>query len=162
MFQNGHRTSLIDKEGKNPDINLYECFDYYQKIDLMNGQNQMFCNTCNEEMDTNYRTTIYSLLNILMINLNRERGGIYECKVIFPETLNLLNYVKFKDGITAMKLYAVICYFGNSKTSSDFIAFCKHRKTKEWYCYNDSIVTKCTEPQPYNKGIPYILFYEAV
>ena len=128
----------------------------------MNGANQMYCYKCNKNTDTNYRTTIYSLPNILIINLNRGKGDIYECKVIFPETLNLLNYVKFKDGVTVMKLYAVICDFGNSKTSSDFIAFCKHRKTKEWYCYNDSIVTKCTESQPYNRGMPYILFYQAI
>ena len=69
----------------------------------------------------------------------------------FPETLNLLNYVAYKDGPTAMKLYAVICHFGGNDMSGHFIAFCKHRKTKEWYCYNDSVATKCTEKQPYNK-----------
>ena len=162
MFQNGQRFGLVNQDGKNPDINLYECFEYYQKVDLMNGQNQMYCNICNMKLDTYYATNIYSLPNNLIINLNRGKGGVYKCNVNFPETLNLLNYVTFKDGPTAMKLYAVICHFGGNDMSGHFIAFCKHRKTKEWYCYNDAVVTKCTEPRPYNKGMPYILFYQAV
>ena len=162
MFQTGRRNFIVNQDGSNPDINLYECFDYYQKVDLMNGQNQMYCNICNINKDTYYGTTIYSLPNNLIINLNREKGGVYKCNVNFPETLNLLNYVAYKDGPTAMKLYAVICHFGGSDMSGHFIAYCKHRKTKEWYCYNDSVATKCTEKQPYNKGMPYILFYQAV
>ena len=162
MYQNGRRMSLVNNDGSNPDINLYECFDYYQKIDLMNGQNQMYCNICNENKDTYYGTTIYSLPNYLIINLNRGKGAVYSCKVVFPETLNLLNYVTFKDGITAMKLYAVICHIGPSSMSGHFIAYCRHRINDKWYKYNDSFVTECTKPQEYNEGMPYILFYRAV
>ena len=162
MYQNGRRMSLVNNDGSNPDINLYECFDYYQKIDLMNGQNQMYCNICNENKDTYYGTTIYSLPNYLIINLNRGKGAVYSCKVIFPETLNLLNYVTFKDGITAMKLYAVICHIGPSSMSGHFIAYCRHRINNKWYKYNDSFVTECTQPNEYYNGMPYILFYKAI
>ena len=162
MYQNGRRMSLVNNDGTNPDINLYECFDYYQKIDLMNGQNQMYCNICNENKDTYYGTTIYSLPNYLIINLNRGKGAVYSCKVIFPETLNLLNYVTFKDGITAMKLYAVICHIGPSSMSGHFIAYCRHRINNKWYKYNDSFVTECTQPNEYYNGMPYILFYKAI
>ena len=44
----------------------------------------------------------------------------------------------------------------------NFIAYCKHRKTKEWYRYNDDKVEKCTEDKPYNNGMVYLLFYEKV
>ena len=162
MYQNGRRMSLVNNDGSNPDINLYECFDYYQKIDLMNGQNQMYCNICNENKDTYYGTTIYSLPNYLIINLNRGKGAVYSCKVVFPETLNLLNYVTFKDGITAMKLYAVICHIGPSSMSGHFIAYCRHRINNKWYKYNDSFVTECTQPNEYYNGMPYILFYKAI
>ena len=162
MFQNGRRVSLVNNDGTNPDINLYECFDYYQKIDLMNGQNQMFCNICNGNRDTYYGTTVYSLPNYLIINLNRGKGATYSCKVIFPEMLNLLNYVSFKNGVTAMKLYAVICHLGPSSMSGHFIAYCKHRINNKWYKYNDSFVTECTQPNEYYNGMPYILFYKAI
>ena len=35
-FEKGER-KLINNDGKNPDVDLYECFEYYRKIDLMNG-----------------------------------------------------------------------------------------------------------------------------
>ena len=162
MFQMGRRFSLINNDGTNPDINLYECFDYFQKIDIMTGQNQMFCNICNGNRDTFYGTNIYSLPNYLIINLNRGKGGVYSCNVIFPEVLNLWNYVSFKDGGTAMRLYAVICHYGPSSMSGHFIAYCRHRVTNKWYKYNDSIVTECTQPKEYTNGMPYILFYKAV
>ena len=162
MFQLGRRFALVNNDGTNPDINLYECFDYYQKVDLMTGQNQMYCNICNGNRDTFYGTSIYSLPNYLIINLNRGKGAVYSCNVIFPEVLNLLNYVSFKEGGTAMRLYAVICHYGPSSMSGHFIAYCRHRLTNKWYKYNDSIVTECTQPKEYTNGMPYILFYKAV
>jgi len=161
MFNNGRRLSIINQDGTNPDINLYECFDYYQKIDLMNGKNQMYCNICNFNRDTYYGSTLYSLPNYLIINLNRGKGAVYQCNVKFPENLNLLNYVTNKDK-TVLQLYAVICHYGPSSMSGHFIAYCKHRKTKKWYQYNDSTVTECTQPNEYNNGMPYFLFYKVI
>ena len=161
MFQNGRRKSLINQDGTNPDIDLYECFDYHQKIDIMSGQNQMYCNICNCKRDTFYGSIIYSLPNYLIINLNRGKGAVYECKVNFPEILNLINYVTFKEK-TVLQLNAVICHYGPSSMSGHFIAYCRHRINKKWYKYNDSIVSECTKPQEYNEGMPYILFYKAL
>ena len=162
MYQNGRRMSLLNNDGSNPDIDLLECFEYYQKIDLMNGQNQMYCNICNKNMDTFYGSNIYSLPNYLIINLNRGKGAVYECKVNFPENLNLLNFVTFKQGKTYFQLYAVICHLGPSSMSGHFVAYCRHKQNDKWYKYNDSFVTECTKPQEYNDGMPYILFYRAV
>ena len=161
MYQMGRRFNYINQDGTNPDIDLYECFDYYQKIEMMNGQNQMYCNICNGNRDTFYGTVVYSLPNYLIINLNRGKGAVYECKVNFPEILNLLNYVTFKEK-TVLQLYAVISHYGPSSMSGHFIAYCRHRINKKWYKYNDSIVTECTKPQEYYDGMPYILFYKAL
>ena len=161
MYQMGRRFNYINQDGKNPDIDLYECFEYYQKIETMTGQNQMYCNICNGNRDTFYGTLVYSLPNYLIINLNRGKGAVYECKVNFPEILNLINYVTFKEK-TVLQLNAVICHYGPSSMSGHFIAYCRHRINKKWYKYNDSIVSECTKPQEYNEGMPYILFYKAL
>ena len=162
MYQMGRRVNTINQAPKNPDVDLYECFEYYQKIDVMNGQNQMYCNICNGNRDTFYGTTIYSLPNYLIINLNRGKGAVYECRLNFPEKLNLLNYASFKQGNTYFHLYAVICHLGPSSMSGHFVAYCKHRKNNKWYKYNDSFVTEFTKDKEYNEGMPYILFYKAV
>jgi len=160
-YNNGKRP-LFNNDGTNPDINLYECFDYYQKIDLMNGDNQMYCNMCNKLCDSLYSTTIYSGPLILIINLNRGRGAVYECKVNFPEQLILYNYVVFKDGYTAYQLYAVICHLGPSSMSGHFVAYCRNRIDNKWYLYNDGMVSLCTKQRQYQDGMPYILFYKAL
>ena len=153
---------LFNNDGTNPDVNLYECFDYYQKIDLMNGENQMYCNFCNKLCDSFYSTTIYSGPLILIINLNRGRGAVYECKVNFPEQLILFNYVMYKDGSTAYQLYAVICHIGPSSMSGHFVAYCRNRIDNKWYLYNDGMVSLCTKQKQYQDGMPYILFYKAL
>ena len=161
FYKLGKRPLYLNN-GKNPDVNLYECFEYYVKVDLMNGENQMYCNTCNKLLDTFYSTTIYSTPLYLIINLNRGKGAVYECKVNFPEQLNLFNNVTFKDGYTAYGLYAVICHLGPSSMSGHFVAYCRNRMDNKWYLYNDAFVNPCTKPQQYNDGMPYILFYKAL
>ena len=161
-FFNKGKRPLLTAEGKNPDVDLYECFEYNGKIDLMTGENQMFCNQCNKLCNAYYSTILYSGSNYLIINLNRGKGGVYECNVIFPEQLNLFNFFTFKQGITVYELYAVICHLGPSSMSGHFVAYCRNRIDNKWYLYNDAIVSLCTKPQQYTDGMPYILFYKAL
>ena len=146
----------------NPDIDLYECFEQYQLILTMSGDNQLYCNNCNKSYDGLYGTTLYSMPNYLIINLNRGKGAIYQCKVNFPEILQLYNYVSFKEGNTIFQLQAVICHLGPSSMSGHFIAFCRHYKNNKWYKYNDSFVEYCENQTEYRFGMPYILFYKAL
>ena len=166
-FNTGKRYNFIinmnnNNNNKNPDINLYECFEYYGNMELMTGDNQMYCNICNGCFDSLYGTSLYTAPNNLIINLNRGKGAVYECKVIFPETLDLSNYVTFKGSNILYKLYAVICHIGPSSMSGHFVAYCKNRMDKKWYLYNDAFVTLCENPFDYRKGMAYILFYQVV
>ena len=161
-FYNNGKRPLFTQDGKNPDVDLYECFEYNRKIDLMNGENQMYCNICNKLCDATYTNFIYSGPNYLIINLNRGRGAVYECKVNFPEQLNLFNYVSYQHGITAYELYAVICHLGPSSMSGHFVAYCRNRIDNKWYLYNDAFVSLCDKPKQYNEGMPYILFYRVL
>ena len=161
FFNKGARP-LVTNDGKNPDIDLYECFEHYGKVDLMTGENQMFCNICNKLNDSAYSTILYSGPTYLIINLNRGKGAVYDCKVNFPEQLNIFNFVTYKQGITVYELYAVICHLGPSSMSGHFVAYCRNRIDNKWYLYNDAFVNLCTKPQQYTEGMPYILFYRAL
>ena len=162
-FNHGKRQNY-NYNNQNPDVDLYECFEYNCNFDLMTGDNQMYCNICNSTQDALYGTKIYSTPNYLIINLNRGRGAVYECKVIFPEKLNLLNFVTFKNGNTVFELYAVICHLGPSSMSGHFVAYCKKKKDDhyKWYLFNDAIVSECKNKEEYRNGMPYILFYKAI
>ena len=162
LYQNARIKSLINKDGSNPEVNLYDCFEYYQKIDRMTGENQMYCNNCHNLCDSLYGTSIYYLPEILIINLNRGKNAVYQCKVNFPEELNLSKYVTVKKINTKYKLYAVICHIGPSSMSGHFVAYCRNRIDDNWYLYNDAIVTKCENPKEYLTKMPYILFYKSM
>ena len=122
----------------------------------------MYCNICNQLTDSFYSTTLHSAPNNLIINLNRGKGAIYECKVNFPEQLNILNYVNNKTGVTVFELYAVISHLGPSSMSGHFVAYCRNRMDNKWYLYNDGFVTLCNKKYQYQDGMPYILFYRAI
>ena len=161
-FNNGKRMNYDMNSGKNPDVYLYECFEYYGIMELMTGDNQMYCNICNRCCDALYGSTLYSAPNYLIINLNRGKGATYQCKVNFPEQLNLFNFVTFKNGNTVFELYAVICHIGPSSMSGHFVAYCKNIKDKKWYLFNDAMVSLCKTSNEYQKGMPYILFYRVL
>ena len=162
-FSHGKRQNF-NSNNKNPDIDLYECFEYNCNIDLMAGDNQMYCNICNSNQDALYGTQIYSAPNYLIINLNRGRGAVYECKVNFPEKLNILNFITFKTENTVFELYSVISHLGPSSMSGHFVAYCKRREDDhyKWYLFNDAIVSECKKKEEYRNGMPYILFYKAI
>ena len=160
-FNNGKRP-LLTNDGKNPDVDLYECFEYNRKIDSMTGDNQMYCNICNKLCDATYVTYLYSTPNYLILNLNRGKGAVYECKVNFSEKLNIFNFVTSKQATTAYELYAVICHLGPSSMDGHFVAYCRNRLDNKWYLYNDGFVTLCTRKDQYTDGMPYILFYRVL
>jgi len=161
LFQNGKIVSLKNIDGSNPDINLYDCFEYNQKVDLMSGENQMYCNICNGCYDSYYSTTLYLLPEILVINLNRGKNAVYQCNVNFPEDLDLTNYVINKKFNVQYELYGVICTLDSSSMNGNIVAYCRNRMDDKWYLYNDSIITLCEKPKEYLNKMPYILFYRS-
>ena len=146
----------------NPDIDLYECFRHYQNVINMDGNNQIYCNICNKLCDSLYGTFLYTLPNYLILNLNRGKNAVYKCNVIFPQILNLTNFVICNQINSIFQLKAVICHIGPSSMGGHFVAYCRHYKDNNWYKYNDAIVTKCVNHKEYLNGMPYILFYEAL
>ena len=158
-FNAGKRMNYNMYNDKNPDIDLYECFEFHNKIEPMIGDNQMYCSNCNNNCDFLYCSSLYSTPKYLVINLFRGRGEVYKCNVNFPEQLNLFNFVSDKN-IILYELYGVISQIGPSSMSGPFIAFCKNRIDKKWYKYNDDVVTLCENSNEFRNGTSFILFYK--
>jgi len=145
------------------EVNLYDCFDYYQKIETMQGENQMWCNHCGQNSASNYSTSIYSSPEYLILILNRGKGNIYNVKLNFDEVIDIGKYVFIKKGPHLIyHLYAIVTHYGPSSMSGHFIAFCKSPFDNKWYKYNDSIVSLVGDSfkQVNEAGTHYILFYE--
>jgi len=142
-------------------VNIYECFEYNQKIDFFTGENAMFCNFCKEQLPSSYQTFLYTTPEILIIVLNRGKGIEFKIKLEFLEDLNLMNFVYNKQNVF-YKLIGVVTHLGESGASGHFISYCKSPIDGKWYSYNDDIVSKVTDfkKEIIDFAMPYILFFQ--
>ena len=144
-------------------VNIYDCFNFYQKSDLFTGDNKYFCNICKQLYDSIYTCKIYTSPNYLILILNRGKGNIYNVKLDFPEIINITDYVLEKESPKIIySLYGVVSHIGQSGPNAHFIASCKSPVDGKWYRYNDAIVNMITDVKKeiIDFGTPYILFYQ--
>ena len=144
-------------------VNINECFEYYQKYDIMKGENQIYCNYCNKYSNSINWTKLIISPRILVINLNRGTGLQYDIKLYFEQYLNISNFVYYNNQCpTFYELIGIVTHFGRSSMSGHFIAFCKSFKDLKWYKYNDAQVVSSSFEEAKNTGVPYILFYSSI
>ena len=147
----------------NNSVNIYDCFNFYQKSDLFTGDNKNYCNICNQLYDSIYNTRIYSSPNYLILILNRGKGNIYNIKLEFPESINITKFVIKKEKPNIIyNLYGVLTHIGESGPDAHFVASCKSPVDNKWYRYNDAFVEPINDVQKdvIDFGTPYILFYK--
>ena len=159
MNQGNNQASM----NSNNVVNIYDCFDYYQKSDLFTGDNKNYCNICKQLYDSIYTCKIYSSPNYFILILNRGKGNIYNVKLDFPEVINITNYVLQKETPNIIyELYGVVTHIGQSGPNAHFVASCKSPINGKWYRYNDAIVNNITDvkKEVMEFGTPYILFYQ--
>ena len=142
-------------------VNINECFFYNQKSEYFTGQNQNWCNICNQQYDSLYTSKIFVSPNVLIIILNRGKGNIYKIKIDFTEQIDISNFVLAKQK-EIYNLYGVITHLGESGPNAHFVAACKSPVDGKWYRYNDAFVNPINnfKKDIYDFGTPYILFYQ--
>ena len=144
-------------------VNIYQCFEYDRRTVLMQGENSIWCNKCQQLTAGLYQSNIYSSpINFILI-LNRGKNNIYNVKINFEENIDLGYFVKLKNKNNLYySLYGVITHIGPSSMGGHFIAFCKSPIDNKWYRFNDSIVTPVIDfyRDIHEYGCPYVLFYE--
>ena len=145
-------------------VNIYDCFNYDSKQNIMTGENSMYCNNCKLTCDFRMQTYLVTGPEILILLLNRGKGIQFDVKIYFEEYLNLYNYIEYKNTGTNYKLIGVITHIGESSMSGHFIAYCRDPITDKWDKYNDAIVTEVKDFQNevINFAMPYLLFYQKI
>ena len=143
-------------------VNMDDCFQYNEKIEIFSGENAMYCNKCNGQFKAGYKTRLYYGPEILIIVLNRGKGIEFKVKLEFTETINLSNYFQLKNFGNIYNLIGVVTHMGESGASGHFIANAKSPIDGQWYTYNDDLAFKVDNfrQQIMNYAMPYILFYQ--
>jgi ubiquitin C-terminal hydrolase len=143
-------------------VTLEDCFEQNENQEKLTGENQTFCNICHRKSDFISYNRLYNCPEILTIILNRGKDLKYDISFKFSMYINIRNYVEDKNCNTNYELIGLIAHLGENEMNGHFISYCKSPVDNNWYCYNDTQVNKCVEPENEIKscGIPYALFYQ--
>jgi ubiquitin carboxyl-terminal hydrolase 2/21 len=148
-------------------VTLDNCFENYQEAELLNGENQIYCNNCYRMSNATTGNKIFTSPEVMTIILNRGKGLEFDVNFEYPIHLNVDKYVMDKTcKNNNYELIAVLSHIGPSGMSGHFIAFCRSPEDNRWYIYNDAQVTECYDPRYHNddmiEGLPYVLFYQKI
>ena len=145
------------------EVDIMDCFENEEKVNILSGENTMYCNRCRQNTSSNMRTVLVTGPEELILILNRGKGKEFDIKLNFTENLNLYRFIEKKETGYKYKLTGVITNLGESSMSGHFIAFCKDQANKKLFKYNDSMVdeVKDFEKEVVNNSniMPYLLFY---
>ena len=164
-FQNNNiiiNNIMIQNNNMNS-VNINDCFDYFQKDEIFQGENAMWCNVCNGVIPCKNKTLLYTGPNILIMILNRGKGIQFKVKMEFYEKINLDKYIIQRDKPNMnYELYGVVTHLGESGENGHFVASCKSPCNNKWYRFNDAIISPINNVQQeiIDFGNPYILFYK--
>ena len=155
-FNNFNNSNMVD---------IYDCFIFDQKVNVMSGENSMYCNYCKNTCTNSMRTFLTTGPEILIIILNRGKGIEFNVKINFYLEIDISNYIEMNDvGNMGWKyeLFGVITHIGESGMGGHFIAYCKEFWTNKWLKYNDAIVSPVNDfkSEVIDFAMPYLLFYQ--
>ena len=158
-----YNSKISKYSNKDIDLNLFDCFDYYQKPETLLGDKALFCPKCKEYNESTSIKSIYSTRNVLVIIFkNIKEFNKEKINFDYIEIINLRDYVQFKKD-EKMKEKFFLC--GGVNINEDingneiFNAFCRKGKNNDWCCYDNENIYPVTFQEIKNNGFPVILFY---
>ena len=146
----------------NPEISLVDSFEILREEEILDGNNEWFCENCKKKQKAIKKIEIYNSPKILIIQIKRfNHYNKINTKVNFPlKDLDINNYIISNKNNSSIKydLFAVANHYG-SLNYGHYTAFCKNSLTNKWYHYNDSMVTEINDESLIISSNAYVLFY---
>lgn len=147
---------------------LYECFDKFTNIEVLDDTNKWFCPHCNNKVNAIKTSKIWIPSKILIIHIKRfvhtfsnsnYNANKLNNMVEFP--VNDFNIKNFMSDYTKKDimydLYGVSNHMG-SIDGGHYYSYVKSLEDSKWYNMNDSHVSPIDEKNVVNNNA-YVLFY---
>ena len=150
-------------DDENNKISIRDCFNTYFSTEAFNKEKNYYCNNCKSFTKCEYDSKIYTIRDILIIILKRDKDNIVNVEIDFDERINITEYIlNDNDSNYLYDLYAVTTCTYQNEEKSRFIASCKIPTDGKWYKYED---TKINEIIDYQEQVvkfetPNLLFYK--
>ena len=154
-------TQLINNH-ENDTISLRDCFEYIQKSNLMNGENQIYCNFCRQNSNCEFQTILIEVPEILILSLKRGHEKKLNAKFQFNEFINYDQFLNNKIN-SNYTLIGIVAQIEESNENAHFISYCRDPLNKSnWIKYDEDTVTDAInfQEEVINCSKPYLLFYQ--
>ena len=162
---------LAFNEGK--EINLYDCLNLFNSEEILEGDNEWYCNICKKHRDVNKKMDIFKTPYYLIIQLKRfrqdneiEQRSIFNIFnssknsdfIDFPiKDFDLSKYILSKSNKgEKYDLIGVVNHYGGS-SYGHYTAYCLNRGS--WTKYDDESVSYINEKNVISNAA-YVLFYK--
>ena len=157
------------------DINLYDCLNLFNSEEILDKDNEWYCNICKTHRDVNKKMDIFKAPYYLIIQLKRfkqdnemEQRYIFNLfnsnkntsLVTFPiNKLDLSKYILSNENKgKEYELIGIINHYGGV-SFGHYTAFCLNNN--KWFEYNDASVTRIHENNLISSAA-YVLFYRRI
>ena len=155
------------------EINLYDCLNLFNSEEILDGDNEWYCNKCKKHRDVNKKMDIFKAPYYLIIQLKRfkqdDEIGSRSIFNIFNSSKNstfidfpiynfdLSKYILSKTNQdTKYDLIGVVNHYGSS-SFGHYTAYCLNGD--QWIEYNDESVSNIKEKNVISNAA-YVLFYK--
>ena len=147
----------------NQEFSIYDCFDLYTQLEILDGENAWFNETTKTKESVNKCIKFWSLPNILIVdfkrfnNANKKLNNVIRTPLL---CLDLTNYVVGYNRDTYIYELFGICNHSGECLGGHYTAYVKNSNQK-WYHFNDTNVDEISESQLITpKG--YCYFYRKI
>lgn len=178
LYEKKYLTPENENQTKNHNkkINLEDCLDLFSEKEILTSENKWYCPKCKGHMGAHKKIEIYQAPPNIIFHIKRFKrvsrfsNSYYAMSYNVTKIDNLINFPienlylnKYVLGLDKGErliydLYAVCNHYGGV-SGGHYTAFAKNMLTKEWYEFNDNLVTKISEDSVVSKAA-YVLFYK--
>ena len=163
-----HRNKLSLNIGK--DINLLDCLNLFNSEEILDGDNEWYCNKCKEHVNAVKKMDIYKSPYYLIFQLKRFKQDNDDSSIFnifnssknttfidFPITnLDLSNYILSENNKgSKYDLIGVINHYGG-ESFGHYTAYCLNGN--KWFEFNDESVSTISKNKVISSAA-YVLFY---
>ncbi|XP_065576578.1 ubiquitin carboxyl-terminal hydrolase 15-like [Artemia franciscana] len=150
---------------KRSSMYLKECLELYTTVEKLGADDAWYCPQCKEHQQATKKFDIWSLPDVLVIQLKRFSYNRYsrdklDIFVEFPlRDLEMNPYVVQKG--YRQSIYDLVCvsnHYGGLG-SGHYTAYAKNKDDKRWYSFDDSSVSPVSSEDQVITKAGYVLFY---
>lgn len=162
---------IINKSGTgNRIVTIQDCFRQFQAPEVLNGENQIYCNNCHKMSDALNISKLKTLPQKMTLIFNRGKGLEFDVDIEHADYIDPLDILEFNPAnyqcFHWINVRASILHLGESGMGGHFISAARSEKDNKPRTYNDAIVNdreKMEAGVQYNqKDLSYVWFTDTM